>query len=157
MSEKRPITPAGYDRLEQELHDLWKVERPRIVQEVADAAALGDRSENAEYKYGKRRLREIDRRVRYLSKLLEGFQIVDPSTIKSDVVGFGATVEIEDEDGVRKSYQLVAEEETAVKQGKISMKSPVGKALLKKKVGDVVVIKRPAGEIEVEVVSVTYV
>lgn len=156
MSEKRPITPAGRRRFEDELRRLWHEDRPRIVQEVADAAALGDRSENAEYIYGKRKLREIDRRIGYLNQLLERLEAIEPKTMKADHVRFGATVEIEDEEGQRRVYQIVGEDEVDAKSGRISMKSPVGKALLKKKVGDVAVISRPAGEIEVELIALRY-
>lgn len=153
---KKPITPAGYRRFEDELHELWRTERPKVVQEVSDAAAHGDRSENAEYKYGKRRLREIDRRIEYLSKQLERFQIVDPKTVKSDRVSFGATVEVEDAEGRRRVYQIVGEEEADVKIGRISMASPYGKALYGKQVGDVVVVSRPAGELELEIKGLRY-
>lgn len=153
---KKPITPAGYRRFEDELHELWHTERPKVVQEVSEAAAHGDRSENAEYKYGKRRLREIDRRVEYLSKQLERFEIIDPKTVKSDRVAFGATVEVTGEDGKRRVYQLVGEEEADVKNGRISMASPYGKALYGKKVGDVVVVSRPAGELELEIKALRY-
>lgn len=155
MSTK-PITPEGYRRFEQELQDLWRVERPKVVQEVTEAAAHGDRSENAEYKYGKRRLREIDRRVEYLSKQLERFQIIDPKTVKSDRIQFGATVEVEDPEGRVRKYQIVGEEEADVKNGRISLASPYGKALSGRKVGEVVVVHRPAGELELEIKSLRY-
>ena len=154
---KRPITPAGYARLDKELQDLWRDERPRIVQEVSDAAALGDRSENAEYQYGKKRLREIDRRVRYLSNLLERLTVVDPKDNAQDRVDFGATVTIEDEEGRVRTYQLVGEDEVDAKQGRISMKSPMGKALLNKREGDDTVVQRPAGEMELIVTKIAYV
>ncbi len=155
MSTK-PITPEGYRRFEQELQDLWRVERPKVVQEVTEAAAHGDRSENAEYKYGKRRLREIDRRVEFLSKQLERFQIIDPKTVKSDRIQFGATVEVEDPEGRLRKYQIVGEEEADVKNGRISLASPYGKALNGRKVGEVVVVHRPAGELELEIKSLRY-
>lgn len=153
---KKPITPAGYAKLEKELETLWHEERPRVVREVSDAAALGDRSENAEYIYGKKRLREIDRKVKYLSNLLESLQVVDPKQICSDRVEFGATVEVEDEEGRRVIYQLVGEDEVDAKQKRISMKSPVGKALLGKRVGDEVLVVRPAGEVELIVMAIRY-
>jgi transcription elongation factor GreB len=157
VSSKKPITPEGYRRFQKELESLWHGERPRVVQEVADAAAHGDRSENAEYIYGKKRLREIDRRIRYLSGLLENLQIVEPTSMACDKVKFGATVEYEDEDGNRRRYQLVGEDEVDAKQGRISAKSPIGRAILGKKVGDVVTIKRPAGDVDAEVLQILYV
>lgn len=132
------------------------MERPKVVQEVSDAAAQGDRSENAEYIYGKKRLREIDRRVRLLTKRLDSAVIVKPEEQQGDVVRFGATVEVEDEDGKRKSYMLVGPDESDPAQGKLSFQSPIGRSLLKRRVGDVVVVRRPAGEIELTIVSVRY-
>jgi transcription elongation factor GreB len=157
MSKKDPITPEGHARFQAELERLWREERPKIVNEVADAAALGDRSENAEYIYGKKRLREIDRRMRYLNGLLERVRIVDPKTVSSDRVEFGATVTIEDEEGRRRTYQIVGVEEVDAKEGRISSKSPVGKALMNKKVGDIVVVERPIGDLEMELVDIRYV
>ncbi|MEO1230514.1 MAG: transcription elongation factor GreB [Myxococcota bacterium] len=153
---KKPITPAGHARLDRELQDLWRGERPRVVQEVSDAAALGDRSENAEYIYGKKRLREIDRRIRYLTSLLDRLEVIDPASVNSDRVEFGATVEVVDEDGREVRYQIVGEDEVDAKNKRISMKSPVGKALLGKKVGDDVVVVRPAGEIELVIEAIRY-
>jgi len=150
------ITPEGARRLSEELGRLRTVDRPRIVQEVADAAAQGDRSENAEYIYGKRKLREIDRRMHYLTKRLESAVVVDPKEQKGDKVFFGAAVEVEDEDGKRHTYRIVGEDEIDSKAGRISWKSPVGRALLGKKSGDVVTVRRPAGDIEMEIVSVKY-
>jgi transcription elongation factor GreB len=148
------ITPEGAKRLAAELKQLVDVERPRIVQEVSDAAAQGDRSENAEYIYGKKRLREIDRRIRFLSKKLDSAFVVKKEEVRSDVVVFGCTVEVEDEDGQRKRYTLVGADESDPASGKLSWKSPVGRALLKKKVGDVVTVQRPAGEIELEIITI---
>jgi len=156
MSDLRPITPGGYDRYSDELQRLWHEERPRIVQEVSDAAAMGDRSENAEYIYGKKRLREIDRRMRYLSQLLDKVTVIDPKEQKSDRVIFGATVVVEDEDGKQKVYQIVGEDESDVKKGRISLRSPVGKALMNKKAGDNALVHRPAGELELLVVEFRY-
>ena len=156
MSPTSHITPEGYQRFSDELNQLWTSERPRVVQEVADAAAMGDRSENAEYIYGKRRLREIDRRMRYLSTLLDRVSVVDPAKITSDVVQFGATVTIQDEDEQTRVYQLVGVDEVDVKRGRISVASPMGKALLGKKEGDITSVKRPAGDLEVELVSIEY-
>lgn len=152
----RPITPAGYRRFEDELQQLWHGDRPKIVQEVSDAAALGDRSENAEYIYGKKKLREIDRRIRELSLLLDKLTVIDPKTQKSDKIQFGATVEVEDEDGQARTYMLVGEDEVDGKMGRISMVSPIGKALLNKKVGDNVLVVRPAGELELTITAFRY-
>ena len=156
MPNPNYITPEGARRLSEELGRLRTVDRPRIVQEVADAAAQGDRSENAEYIYGKRKLREIDRRMHYLTKRLESAVVVDPKEQKGDKVFFGAAVEVEDEDGKRHTYRIVGEDEIDSKAGRISWKSPVGRALLGKKSGDVVTVRRPAGDIEMEIVSVKY-
>lgn len=157
MAFKNYMTPQGAAQLTAELDQLLRVERPKTVDEVAVAAAHGDRSENAEYKYGKLRLKEIDRRIRFLQKRLDSAVVVKPSEQSGDVVFFGATVDIEDEDGDRKSYQLVGEDESAPKEGRVSWRSPIGKALLKRKVGDFVTIRRPRGAIEVEVLAIRYI
>ncbi|WP_437820211.1 transcription elongation factor GreB [Sorangium sp. So ce1078] len=156
MSDPAYITPGGARKLSEELARLRSVERPRIVQEVADAAAQGDRSENAEYIYGKKKLREIDRRMHYLTKRLEKAVVVDPSEQRGDKVFFGATVEIEDEDGARHTYQIVGEDEIDSAAGRISWRSPVGRSLLGKRAGDVITVRRPAGEAEMEIISVRY-
>jgi len=156
MTGKKPITPRGYERLTSELGRLWHEERPRIVQEVSDAAALGDRSENAEYIYGKKKLREIDRRIGYLTKLIERLEVIDPKTNASKRVKFGATVVVEDEEGQRRTYQIVGEDEVDAKLGQISMQSPMGKALLGREVGDDVTVKRPAGELDLVVLELRY-
>ncbi|WP_433936796.1 transcription elongation factor GreB [Sorangium sp. So ce315] len=156
MSDPAYITPSGARKLSEELARLRSVERPRIVQEVADAAAQGDRSENAEYIYGKKKLREIDRRMHFLTKRLEKAVVVDPSEQRGDKVFFGATVEIEDEDGARHTYQIVGEDEIDSASGRISWRSPVGRSLLGKRAGDVITVRRPAGEAEMEIISVRY-
>lgn len=156
VSDPNYITPEGARKLTEELQHLRSVERPRTVQEVADAAAQGDRSENAEYIYGKKRLREIDRRLNYLAKRLDKAVLVDPKQQKGDKVFFGATVEIEDESGTRSTYVIVGEDETDSARGRISWRSPVGRALLGKRAGDAVLVRRPAGETEIEIVSVRY-
>ncbi|HEX9622041.1 MAG TPA: transcription elongation factor GreB [Polyangiaceae bacterium] len=150
------LTPAGHKKLTGELSRLLRVERPRVVQEVADAAAQGDRSENAEYIYGKKRLREIDRRVRFLTKRLDAAVVVNKEELGGEVVRFGATVSVEDENGRRGRYTLVGPDEADPESGRVSFQSPLGRALLKRKAGDVVVVKRPAGDIEVEILSVSY-
>jgi transcription elongation factor GreB len=150
------ITPDGARRLSEELKKLRSLERPRIVQEVADAAAQGDRSENAEYIYGKKKLREIDRRMRHLTRRLADAVVVDPQKQQGDKVFFGATVELEDEQGTRSTHQIVGEDEIDGGTGRISWRSPVGRALLGRREGDVVTVRRPAGEIEIEIIAVRY-
>jgi transcription elongation factor GreB len=158
MSEKVPIyiTREGARRLQEELASLRSSQRPKIVQEVADAAAQGDRSENAEYIYGKRKLREIDRRIHWLTKRLEGATVVEPRTDGTDAVFFGAHVEVEYEDGKRTTYRIVGEDEIDLEQGHISWRSPLGRSLLKRRPGDTAVFRRPDGEVEVTVLRVSY-
>jgi len=150
------LTPEGAKRLSEELQQLLHKERPRVVQEVADAAAQGDRSENAEYIYGKKRLREIDRRIRFLTKRLESAVVVPAGEARGDVVRFGATVVVQDENGKQSQYLLVGPDEADPSVGKLSFQSPLGRALLKRRVGDVVSVQRPAGEIEIEILSIVY-
>lgn len=152
------ITPAGAERLRDELRHLLTVERPKVTAEVSAAAALGDRSENAEYLYGKKRLREIDRRLRFLQKRLENLTVVDPCEQKDTTrVFFGATVTLESDESDRPMvYQLVGPDETDTKQGRISVDSPVGRALMGKRKGDGVVVSRPRGELELTVVGIRY-
>lgn len=157
MADPNYITPQGARKLSEELARLRSVERPKTVQEVADAAAQGDRSENAEYIYGKKRLREIDRRMHYLTKRLESAVVVDPKEKRGDKIFFGATVELEDEDGNNRVYQIVGEDEIDSARGQISWRSPLGRALLGKRQGDVVTVRRPAGELELEILAVRYV
>ena len=157
--EPRPksyITPDGAKKLRAELDQLWTVERPRVTQEVADAAAQGDRSENAEYIYGKRRLREIDRRVRFLSKRLDDVTIVNEPPSDPSRVFFGAWVTLEDEDGQHVTYRVVGPDESDVDKGWISMEAPVAKALLGKRDGDEVMVRRPKGDITYTIVGVRY-
>jgi transcription elongation factor GreB len=150
------MTPEGYERLRAELEYLGSVERPRVVQGVADAAAEGDRSENAEYIYGKKRLREIDRRMRFLRKVLEAAQVVDPKVDRGDTVFFGATVVLESDTGETFTYQLVGEYETDASRGRISYRSPIGAALLRKKVDDEVTVDTPNGRKKLTIVEVIY-
>jgi transcription elongation factor GreB len=156
MTPPNYLTPAGAKQLAEELQRLMSVERPRVVREVAEAAAQGDRSENAEYIYGKKRLREIDRRVRFLTQRLDAAVVVRPEELGGDVVRFGALVMVEDEQGERKSYRMVGPDESDPGEGKLSYQSPLGQALMKRRVGDVVIVRRPAGEIEIEIVSLSY-
>jgi transcription elongation factor GreB len=153
---KNYITPAGLERLKSEYHELMHVERPRIVEVVAWAASNGDRSENADYQYGKKRLREIDKRARFLMKRLEAAEVVDPRQIKSLSVVFGATVTMLNEDETEITYQIVGEDEFDPKAKKISWKSPVAKALLGKKLGDEVTIQKPAGQEFVTIEKIEY-
>lgn len=152
------ITARGAKHLAEELQRLTSQERPQVVQEVADAAAQGDRSENAEYIYGKKRLREIDRRIRYLMKRLDDCVVVDVSRIpeRKEQVFFGAIVTVEDEDGARRTYQLVGPDEARPERGLLSYQSPLGMTLMHKRLGDVILFKRPAGEIELEIAEIEY-
>jgi len=156
MSDPNYITPAGAKRLQEELGQLRSRERPKVVTEVADAAAQGDRSENAEYIYGKKRLREIDRRMRYLTKRLESAVVVAPSAQSGERIFFGAVVVVEDEDGKTMRYQIVGEDEIDLARGRVSWRSPIGRVLLKKTTGDSVMLRKPSGEMELTVVAVSY-
>jgi transcription elongation factor GreB len=144
MSNPNYITAEGARRLQEELAHLRSKERPKVVQEVSDAAAQGDRSENAEYIYGKKRLREIDRRMHYLTKRLETAVVVNIEERPDGRIFFGATIDVEDEDGTAATYQIVGEDETEPKTGRISWRSPLGRALLNKKEGDTVLFRKPA-------------
>jgi transcription elongation factor GreB len=150
------ITPAGFKRLTDELTKLRTVDRPKVVQEVSDAAAQGDRSENAEYIYGKKKLREIDRRMRFLGKRIDAAVVVDPKEKRGDKVFFGATVLLEDDDGEEQEYQLVGEDEIQAAARKISWRSPIGSALLGKREGDDVRVQTPAGVRTFTIVEVRY-
>ena len=153
----RYITPAGERQLQEEFDQLWTVERPRVTREVADAAAQGDRSENAEYIYGKKRLREIDSRVRYLRKRLDDLVVVNPGDVEDrGKVFFGAAVTVEDEDGEERRYRLVGPDEFDASRGRISIDSPLGRALLRREEGDEVAVQRPAGPTTVTVVAISY-
>jgi transcription elongation factor GreB len=149
------LTPEGFDRLKKELNFLVSEDRPATVRAVSDAAAMGDRSENAEYIYGKRRLREIDRRIRFLTKRLENVEIVDPSKVDVSKVSFGTWIKIVDEDGKEQSYQIVGQDEIDPAQGRITFSSPLGRALLGKKVGDFFEVQRPKGVVEVQVLAIS--
>ena len=150
------ITPEGAKKLRAELDQLWTVERPRVTQEVADAAAQGDRSENAEYIYGKRRLREIDRRVRFLSKRLDEVKVVTEPPTDPARAFFGAYVTVEDEDGEENTYRIVGGDESDVTRCWISIDSPVARALLGKREGDEVTVRVPKGDVVYTVVKVEY-
>ncbi len=153
---KNYITPAGHLRMKTELKHLVEVERPDVVRTVSWAASNGDRSENGDYLYGKRRLREIDRRVRYLIKRLEIAEVVDPRDSSNDQVFFGATVTYADRKGEERTVSIVGTDEVDPSRGRVSWISPIARALLKAREGDVVTLRTPAGEEELEVLSVRY-
>ncbi|RKH60526.1 transcription elongation factor GreB [Corallococcus aberystwythensis] len=154
---RRYLTRVGAERMHRELLQLLNEARPKVTAEVSAAAAQGDRSENAEYIYGKKRLREIDRRIRFLSKRLDSATIVDPSEQEDrSKVYFGATVTLEDEAGIRSTYQIVGSDEIDASGGRISVESPMGRALLRKAPGDTVEVRRPRGEIELTLVDIRY-
>ena len=150
------VTPAGARRLRTELEQLWREERPRVTQAVAAAAAQGDRSENAEYTYGKRRLREIDRRVRFLRRRLDGMVIVDQPPADPGRVFFGAWVQLEAEDGTRSRYRIVGPDEFDMAPGYISMDSPLGRALLRRRIEEEVTVETPAGSRIYAIVAIDY-
>ncbi|HTN93908.1 MAG TPA: transcription elongation factor GreB [Gallionella sp.] len=154
---KNYITPYGYRKLREELDHLWKVERPALVTTITWAASNGDRSENGDYIYGKKRLREIDRRVRFLRKRLELAEVVDPAQRGScNQVFFGATVTVCDANGCESKYSIVGVDEADVAAGRISWVSPLARALLKLSEGDIATLRTPTGINELEVVSVEY-
>src|SRR5512144_1109073 len=152
----RYITPEGAKKLRAELDQLWTIERPRVTQEVADAAAQGDRSENAEYIYGKRRLREIDRRVRFLSKRLDEVTVVNEPPSDPERVFFGAHVTVSSDGGERHTYRIVGGDESDVDKGWISIDSPVARACLGKRRDDVVTVRAPKGELAYTIIEVAY-
>ncbi len=159
MKEPNYITQAGLARITAELHHLQKVERPKVTAEVAYAASLGDRSENAEYIYGKKRLREIDKRLRFLMGRLDNIRPVDPgaqAAIARGKVVFGATVVIEDEDGRERTFRIYGEDEVDLGAGIISHKSPIARALLGRAEGDSVTYQAPGGARSVEILEVRY-
>ena len=152
---KNYITPAGYARLEAELRRLVELERPEVVKTVAWAASLGDRSENADYIYGKRRLREIDRRIRFLIKRLESAQVVQSAGRDTDQIFFGATVRVRGASGER-TVTIVGVDEVDPSKGHVSWVSPIAKALLKAREGDTVTLRSPGGEEPLEILEVIY-
>lgn len=156
MTDPNYITPKGLNTLKEELIQLTKVDRPKTVETVAWAAGNGDRSENADYIYGKRRLREIDRRIRFLVGRIEAAQVVDPKKLSGDKIVFGCTVTLEDEDGNLKTYQIVGEDEIDTKGNKISWKSPLAKALLGKKIDQEVLVKKPSKEDWVTIIKIEF-
>lgn len=152
-----PMTPEGYQRLKEELDRLLKVERPKNIQDIAEARAHGDLSENAEYHAAKERQSFIEGRIKELQAKLSMADVIDPSKINQSKVAFGATVKVLDIEADNEyTFTLVGPEEADVKKGKISISSPVGKALLGKEVGDIVVVKAPARTIEYEILEINY-
>ncbi len=156
MSHKVYITPAGARKLRDELTHIWKVKRPEVTKKVAAAAALGDRSENADYIYGKKHLREIDKRIRYLTKRLDNLEIVDRKPDDQEKVYFGAWVKLEDESGDTRIVRIVGADEFDIKKGWISLESPVAKGLLGKSKGDDTMIMSPEGKREMYILDVSY-
>jgi transcription elongation factor GreB len=151
------MTPAGFRRLDEELRQLSRVERPKVVEVVAWAAGNGDRSENGDYIYGKRRLREIDRRIRFLRKRLEIAKVVDPAQQKvRDRVFFGATVTYADAEGAEITVRIVGIDEADLERGQVSWVSPIARALLRAQAGDSVQVRAPAGPETVEVIAISY-
>ncbi len=155
--EKAPyITPEGARRLREELDHLWRTERPRVTQAVAEAAAQGDRSENAEYIYGKKQLYAIDRRVRYLRKRLEVLKIIDSAQRQDERAFFGAWIRLESEAGHIESYRIVGPDEIDAEKGYISVESPMARAVLGKRAGDEFEVSRPAGRAAYRLLAVSY-
>ncbi|MDO8264051.1 MAG: transcription elongation factor GreB [Gallionella sp.] len=154
---KNYITPNGYRKLKEEMDYLWKVERPALVKTITWAASNGDRSENGDYIYGKKRLREIDRRVRFLRKRMELAEVVDPAQRgECEQVFFGATVTVCDENGCECTYSIVGVDEADVGSGLISWVSPLARTLLKLREGEVAILRTPIGIQELEILSVSY-
>ncbi|MDQ2106544.1 transcription elongation factor GreB [Azospirillum isscasi] len=154
---KNYMTPEGFQRMQEELRSLLRVERPKVVEVVSWAAGNGDRSENGDYIYGKKRLREIDRRIRFLTKRLESAEVVDPTLQKNrDRVFFGATVTYAREDGTENTITIVGADEVDMDRAHVSWISPIARALLKAQEGDVVDLRTPAGLEQIEVVAIRY-
>jgi transcription elongation factor GreB len=150
------ITPEGEQTLRDELHQLWKVERPQVTNTVHEAAKNGDRSENGDYIYGKRRLREIDSRVRFLNKRLDELEVVERAPADQSKVRFGAWVTLEDEEGAERRWRIVGPDEFDVSQGKLSMDSPMARAMLGKGLDDEVIVQSPSGEQAYYVTDISY-
>lgn len=156
MAGKVYITPQGVRKLRDQLNYLWRKERPEVTQRVSEAAALGDRSENADYIYGKKQLREIDRRIRYLSKRLDNLEIVDRKPADQEKVFFGAWMKLRDKQGVTSQLRIVGADEFDLKKGWISIESPMAKSLLGKSKGAEVLVKRPKGNIKMTILDISY-
>ena len=153
----RYITPQGLARIRAEYDELFGVERPKVVEVVSWAASLGDRSENADYLYGKKRLREIDRRLAHLAKIMKQAKVVDPAKQEAlDQVRFGATVELADENDNRRTLTIVGDDEADATAGRIGWSAPLAKALIGAKIGDERIVRLPAGEKSYEVIEIRY-
>jgi len=155
-SPPRFITPEGFARIRAEYDELFGVERPKIVEVVSWAASLGDRSENADYLYGKKRLREIDRRLSHLARIMKAAKVVDPASQSTDQVRFGATVELADEEDHRRTITLVGDDESDATAGRIGWSAPLARAFIGAKVGDQRIVRLPAGEKSYEVIRISY-
>ena len=159
MADRPPrfITPEGFARIRSEYEELFSTERPKLVDTIAWAAGNGDRSENGDYIYGRKRLREIDRRLSYLSKVMKQAKVVDPASQEQrDTVRFGATVELADENDDRRVLTLVGEDEADASAGRISWSAPIARALVGARVGDERLVRLPAGEKGYEILSIRY-
>jgi transcription elongation factor GreB len=156
MTGKVYITPQGARRLRDEANKLWRVTRPEVTKQVSAAAALGDRSENADYIYGKKQLREIDKRIRYLTKRLDNLEIVDRVPENQDTVYFGAWVRLENEHGEISELRIVGADELDTKLGWISLNSPMAKSLIGKKKSSTALVKLPAGSAELFILDISY-
>ncbi len=156
LNRSQTITAEGMEKLKEELQHLWKVERPDITNKVTWAASLGDRSENADYHYNKRRLRQIDSRMMYLRKCIDDFKVIGYHPHQEGKVHFGAWVEIENDKGLKKRLRIVGYEELIGAKDYISMDSPIAQALLKKEVGDEVIVKTTAGEFNWRINTIEY-
>ena len=159
MADRPPrfITPEGFARIQAEYEELFGIERPKLVETIAWAASNGDRSENGDYIYGRKRLREVDRRISYLSKVMKQAKVVDPARQEQrDTVRFGATVELADEDDDHRLLTLVGEDEADASLGRISWAAPIARALVGAKVGDERIVRLPAGEKSYEIIAIRY-
>src|SRR3712207_5002494 len=158
MQGGRPrfITPAGFTRIRAEYDALFGNERPKLVETIAWAAANGDRSENGDYIYGRKRLREIDRRLSHLSRIMKAAKVVDPASQTTDQVRFGATVEFADEDDARRTVTIVGDDEADASAGRIGWSAPLARALIGAKVGDERIVRLPSGEKSYEVIAIRY-
>ena len=159
MTDRPPrfITPLGFARIRAEYEELFATERPKLVDTISWAAANGDRSENGDYIYGRKRLREIDRRLTYLSKVMKSAKVVDPTRQEQrDTVRFGATVELADEDDARRTITLVGEDEADASAGQVSWAAPIARALVGARVGDERIVRLPAGEKSYEIIAINY-
>ena len=153
----RFITPEGFGRVRAEYDELFGVERPKMVEVVSWAASLGDRSENADYLYGKKRLREIDRRLAHLARIMKEAKVVEPAKQEDrSQVRFGATVEVADEDDNRRTLTIVGDDETDASAGRIGWSAPLARALIGARVGDERIVRLPAGEKSYEVMAISY-